>query len=59
MRNSKERFENLMGLDLRARHKYEREQMDQSFENLIIHKEIHGDKVYVLLNLERVWNQIR
>lgn len=48
-----------MGLDLRARHKYEREQMDQSFENLIIHKEIHGDKVYVLLNLERVWNQIR
>jgi hypothetical protein len=29
---------------------------EHSFTNPIIHREIHGDKVYVPLNMERVWN---
>ncbi len=38
--------------------KKENEILEHYFENPIIHREIHGEKVYVPLNLDRVWNRI-
>ncbi|MRX56609.1 hypothetical protein [Metabacillus idriensis] len=58
MKYSGENFENLFGVIKRARLKKEIENLGQYFENPIIHREIHGDKIYVPLNLDRVWNQI-
>ncbi|RKJ35970.1 hypothetical protein D7X33_38280 [Butyricicoccus sp. 1XD8-22] len=59
MNLSRESFENLFGAKRRAKRKEEFDRLDQFFENPIIHREIHGDKIYVPLNLEKVWNQIR
>ncbi|CAI9394549.1 hypothetical protein BACSP_03781 [Bacillus sp. T2.9-1] len=42
---------------IRARHKKEGLSLDQCFSNPIIHREIHGNKVFVLLDLKRIWNQ--
>ncbi|MFC0270431.1 hypothetical protein ACFFIX_03020 [Metabacillus herbersteinensis] len=50
--------ENLFGAKQRARLKKEIENLDQYFETPIIHREIHGDKIHVPLNLDRIWNQI-
>lgn len=50
--------ENILGTKPRARHKELMDSLDQSFANPIIHREIHGDKVYVPLDLNRVWNRI-
>ncbi|MGM0878300.1 MAG: hypothetical protein ACQEWV_27250 [Bacillota bacterium] len=58
MKYSGESLENLLGVNQRARYKKEVEILDQYFETPIIHREIHGDKIYVALNLDRVWNQI-
>jgi hypothetical protein len=58
MKSSRERLENLLGVKQRARYKKEVENLDQYFETTILHREIHGDKIYVPLNLDRVWNQI-
>ncbi|WP_187360392.1 C2 domain-containing protein [Priestia megaterium] len=57
MKVSGQRLEKLLGADLKARHKKGVVDLDQ-YVNLIIHKQIHGDKVYFPLNLDRVWNQI-
>ncbi|MGG0717641.1 hypothetical protein ABE096_08585 [Robertmurraya massiliosenegalensis] len=59
MNLSGENFENLFRVNPRTRHKKEVDHLDQSFKNPIIHRQIHGDKVFVPLNLEKVWNQIR
>lgn len=58
MKTSKVSFDNLLGKNTRARRKNNIGRENQDIENHIIHREIHGDKVYVPLNLERVWNQI-
>jgi hypothetical protein len=58
MKLSEESLRNLLGVNPRARHKNEVDCLDQYFENPIIHRQIHGDKIYVPLNLDRVWNQI-
>lgn len=55
----KDYTENILGTKPRARHKKIIENyLDESFTNPIIHKEIHGDKIYVPLDLNRVWNRI-
>lgn len=60
MKYFRESLDNLIGVDHRARHKHKNtvDRLDQYFENPIIHREINGDKIYVPLNLDRVWNQI-
>ncbi len=50
-------IENILGLNPRARHKEIVKSLDQCFSNPIIHKEIHGDKIYVPLDLDRIWNR--
>ncbi|MGG1679221.1 hypothetical protein ACIFOT_26365 [Neobacillus sp. NRS-1170] len=32
--------------------------INDSFDNPIIHRQIHGEKVYVPLNLGKLWNQL-
>ncbi|USK33142.1 hypothetical protein LIT25_21770 [Bacillus sp. F19] len=58
MKTSGESFEIILGVHRKGRRKNETYYSENSFENPIIHREIHGDKVYVPLNMERVWNQI-
>jgi len=53
----KDYSEIILGTKLRARHK-ELQSLEQSFTNPIIHKEIQGDKVYVPLDLSRIWDRI-
>ncbi len=53
----KDYSEIILGTKLRARHK-ELEKLEQSFTNPIIHREIHGEKVYVPLDLSRIWDRI-
>jgi hypothetical protein len=48
----------ISGTKLRARHKELIDSLEQSFTNPIIHREIHGEKVYVPLNLSRIWDRI-
>ena len=50
--------ENILGTKIRARHKELNNFLNQSFENPIIHREIHGDRVFVPLDLNRIWNRI-
>jgi hypothetical protein len=50
--------ENISGTKPRARRKELMDNLDQYFSNPIIHREIHGDKVYVPLDLKRIWNRI-
>ncbi len=42
----------------RSRHKTEAEALDEYFTNPNIHRQIKGDKVYVPLNLNRIWDEI-
>jgi hypothetical protein len=59
MKNSNQSLDLLLGGRNLARHKSsENKNLEKYFENPIIHKEIQGDKVYVPLNLNRVWNAI-
>jgi len=58
MKSYGEKSENLLGGKQRARLKKEMKNLDQYFETPIIHREIHGDKIQVPLNLDKVWNQI-
>lgn len=51
-------LKNLLEREQRARLNNENENLDHYFKTPIIHREIHGDKVYVPLNLDRVWNRI-
>ncbi|WP_251555545.1 hypothetical protein [Neobacillus muris] len=52
-------FEHVLGTKTRAKRKELMDSLEQSFSNPIIHREIHGDKVYVPLDLNRVWDRIR
>ncbi|MGQ4667383.1 hypothetical protein [Metabacillus niabensis] len=58
MKSSKVSLDNLLGKSTRAKRKNKVGREGQDMEECIIHREIHGDKVYVPLNLERVWNHI-
>ncbi|MFB5193731.1 hypothetical protein COJ96_02855 [Bacillus sp. AFS073361] len=59
MKISKVNLADFFGGNVRARRKVRKEQCpDTNFENPIVHKQIHGDKVYVPLNIGRVWNQV-
>lgn len=50
--------EMVLGQKPRARQKNFFGSLEESFKNPIIHKEIHGEKVYVPLNLSRIWNRM-
>jgi hypothetical protein len=55
---SNQSLDKLLGVSKRARHKTNRSlYLEKYFEEPIIHREIHGDRVYVPLNLNRVWNE--
>lgn len=59
MKMSEQSFEKLQGIRKRARaKKTEKHPFVQYFRNPIIHKQIHGERVYVPLNIQRVWNEI-
>lgn len=58
MRLSGEGLHNFYGISPRARYKKEVDRLEHLFNNPIIHRQIHGDIVYVPLNIERIWNQI-
>ncbi|MEC0666180.1 hypothetical protein P8864_09745 [Priestia flexa] len=58
MKYSEENLGKLFGVNTRARHKNEGEGLDQYFISPIIHRQIQGDKIYVPLNLDRVWNRL-
>ncbi|MCL6572667.1 MAG: hypothetical protein K6T88_13435 [Bacillus sp. (in: Bacteria)] len=46
-------IEEILGMSFRARHKEDIDSTDQ-FINPIIHRQIHGNKVYIPL---RLWNE--
>ena len=48
----------VLGSKSRARYMELIKSLDQSFKNPIIHREINGDKIYVSLDLNRIWNII-
>jgi hypothetical protein len=52
-----EDFKHLLGINP-ARHKTERLSINPCFSHLIIHKEIHGNKIFVPLDLKSVWNRL-
>ncbi len=54
----KDYSEMVLGPKPRARQKNFFGSLEDSFKNPIIHKEIHRDKVYVPLDLSRVWDRI-
>jgi len=59
MKISKVNLADFFGGNVRARRKMRKEQSHEAnFENPIVHKQIHGEKVYVPLNIGRVWNQV-
>lgn len=47
-----------LGENTRRGHKKEAEPLDRYFSNHIIHRQIKGDKVYVPLDLNRIWDKI-
>ncbi|MGG1396930.1 hypothetical protein ABE288_03775 [Bacillus salipaludis] len=52
-------LEKLRGVHKPARHKVsEKRSLEQFFEDPIIHREIQGDRIYVPLNLNKVWNGV-
>jgi hypothetical protein len=59
MKKSDQSVEKLKGLRKRARpKKSESHSLMHYFKKPIIHKEIHGDRVYVPLRISRIWNGI-
>lgn len=59
MKKSNQSIERLKGMRKRARHNNRDSQsLMQYFNKPIIHKEIHGDRVYVPLRISRIWNGI-
>jgi hypothetical protein len=59
MKRSNQSVEKLKGFRKRARHKNsESQSLMHYFRKPIIHKEIHGDRVYVPLRISRIWNGI-
>ncbi|MBM7652638.1 hypothetical protein [Neobacillus cucumis] len=59
MKFSRQSLEKLLGVERKARHNQSKKHsLEENFERLILHKEIHGERVFVPLNMERVWNEI-
>jgi hypothetical protein len=59
MKKSSQSIERLKGIRKRARHRNsESQSFMQYFKKPIVHKEIHGDRVYVPLRINRIWNGI-
>jgi hypothetical protein len=59
MKKSNQSIEKLKGIRKRARHhSREGQSLMHYFKKPIIHKEIHGDRVYVPLRISRIWNGI-
>ncbi|MCH6267442.1 MULTISPECIES: hypothetical protein [Neobacillus] len=59
MKTSSIKFEKLMGERTRARRKSRaRLHLEQFFEEPILHREIHGERVYVPLRLQQIWNEV-
>jgi hypothetical protein len=51
-------IKNVLGTNCRARRKeLLNNSLDAHFLNPILHKEIHGDEIYVPLDLNRIWNK--
>ena len=51
-------IKNVLGTNSRARRKeLFNNRLDTNFLNPILHKEIHGDEIYVPLDLNRIWNK--
>lgn len=59
MKISNQSLDSLLGAVKTARHtKDEKRSLDSYFKNPIIHKQISGERVYVPLNINRVWNEV-
>ncbi|OIK16143.1 hypothetical protein BIV60_06675 [Bacillus sp. MUM 116] len=57
MKFSNQSLEKLRGVHKRARHKVSGKHNFEKYSlNPIIHREIHGERIYVPLNLKKVWN---
>ncbi|MFD1706704.1 hypothetical protein ACFSCZ_08035 [Siminovitchia sediminis] len=49
-------FKDVVGKNIRAHHKEERQKTDP-FLNPLIHRQIHGDEKYVSLDPKRLWGR--
>jgi hypothetical protein len=59
MKVSNVKLVDFLGGHGRARRKKREDQaLDLDFQNPIIHRQIQGEKIYVPLDLERVWNEV-
>ncbi|MEH7111132.1 hypothetical protein V7124_02005 [Neobacillus niacini] len=59
MKKSNQSIEKLTGIRKRARHKQsESHSFMHYFRKPIVHREIHGDRIYVPLRINRVWDGI-
>jgi hypothetical protein len=56
MKSSLLSLQSIIGINVRARHYTKDKDLDEYFLNPIIHRQINGDKIYVPLNLEKLWN---
>ncbi|MGE8202949.1 hypothetical protein ACQKP0_00065 [Heyndrickxia sp. NPDC080065] len=60
MNNPRNPVESILGVDVRTKQRIninsQMENLDKYFLNPIIHKQIHGDEVYVPLSLSRIWS---
>jgi hypothetical protein len=50
-------LDKILGVNPRTRYKEGVDSLDQFFTTPIIHRQIHGDEIYVPLDLNRIWNQ--
>jgi hypothetical protein len=57
MKSTSANFDKLLGTVYRARRQQDYSLIDHSFQKPILHRQVHGDEVYVPLNLKRIWNQ--
>lgn len=55
MNNRDLQVEYILGVDVRVKRKKQIDDLDKYFSNPIIHRQIHGNEVYVPLDLGRIW----
>ncbi|MEH7250240.1 hypothetical protein V7114_26160 [Neobacillus niacini] len=59
MKKSNQSIEKLTGIRKRARHKQgESHPFMHYFRKPIVHREIHGDRIYIPLRIDRIWDGI-
>lgn len=59
MKISNQSLDTLLGAVKTARHtKSEERTLEDYFRNPIIHREISGERIYVPLNINRIWNEV-